>query len=158
MRLIIQNDVRALMHEALVDAGRREIGGILMGEDLGNSTFRVKEITVQKHGGSFSAFVRALKDFLTPLQRYFRNTGHDYRRFNYLGEWHSHHSFALIPSMEDHHSMFEIVEDDSVGANFVVLLLVKLADNDEVDAAVFVYVRGETLAIGEVLWEVTATP
>lgn len=55
--------------------------------------------------------------------------------------------------MEDHRSMFEIIEDARVGANFVVLFLVKLDSKEEVDGAVFVYVRGKHPYYGEVVWE-----
>jgi hypothetical protein len=124
-----------------------------MGESLGADTFRIREITVQKHGGSFATFVRFVKDCLAPLQNFFRTTENEFQRFNYMGEWHSHHSFELVPSMEDHKSMFEIIEDDRVGANFVVLFLVKLDAVCEVDGAVFVYVRNKVPYYGEVVWE-----
>lgn len=153
MQLIVPNDIRLSLQQALKEAGRREIGGILMAEDRGGNTFRLREITIQKHGGSFAAFVRLVQDCLAPLQRFFRTTQHDYRKFNYLGEWHSHHSFALMPSMEDHSAMFGIVEDDQVGANFVVLLLVKLDASDSVVGAAFVYVRQNHPSFGEIIWE-----
>jgi hypothetical protein len=113
------------MHEALLEAGKREIGGILMGEHVGVNTFRVKELTIQKKGGTFATFVRLVGYILGPLQNFFRSTNHDYSRFNYLGEWHSHHSFNLTPSSEDHRSMLGIVNDPEVGANFAVLLIVR---------------------------------
>lgn len=153
MRLIIPNSIRLSLQEALTDAGQREIGGILMAESLGQDTFRLREITIQKHGGSFAAFVRLLHECLVPLQRFFRVTKHDYKRFNYIGEWHSHHSFALRPSMEDHRAMLGIVEDDLVGANFAVLLLVKLDPDKEVTGAVFVYIRRQKPYFGEIIWE-----
>lgn len=157
MRLVVPSEVRAQLREALMQVGRTEIGGILMGESLGSGTFRIKEITVQKHGGTFATFVRILKDCLTPLQNFFRSTKNEFRKFNYMGEWHSHHSFELMPSMEDHRSMFEIIEDERVGANFVVLFLVKLDSAEEVDGAVFVYVRGKRPYYGEVVWECALT-
>jgi hypothetical protein len=61
-------------------AGRPEIGGLLMAEDLGGNTFRLREITIQKHGGSFATFVRSVQDCVGPLQRFFRTTQHNYRK------------------------------------------------------------------------------
>jgi proteasome lid subunit RPN8/RPN11 len=29
------------------------------------------------------------------------DTGHDFSRYNYLGEWHSHPRFGLYPSADD---------------------------------------------------------
>lgn len=153
MQLVVPSEIRAQLREALKQAGRREIGGILMGEDLRSDTFRVKEVSVQRHGGTFASFVRLVQDCLVPLQRFFRSNRNEYRRFNYMGEWHSHHSFELIPSMEDHRSMFEIIEDERVGANFVVLFLVKLDAHDEVDGAAFVYVRNQVPFFADVTWQ-----
>jgi len=153
MLLVIPHNVRVQLREALVHAGRKEIGGILMGQDLGADRFRVSEVSVQMHGGTFASFVRLVQDCLAPLQRFFQTTKNNFKRFNYMGEWHSHHSFALVPSLKDHKSMFGIIEDDRVGANFVVLFLVKLNHEDGVDGAVVVYVRNRTPYFGEVIWE-----
>jgi len=153
MQLVVPSEIRTQLREALKQAGRREIGGILMGEDLGSDTFRLKEVSVQKRGGTFASFVRLLQDCLGPLQRFFHTNRNEYRRFNYMGEWHSHHSFQLIPSMEDHQSMFEIIEDERVGANFVVLFLAKLDASGEVDGAAFVYMRNQVPFFGDVTWE-----
>lgn len=157
MRLLVPSKVRAQLQEVLMQVGRTEIGGILMGEDLGSDTFRISDLTVQRHGGTFATFVRFVKDCLTPLQNFFRSTKNEFQKFNYMGEWHSHHSFELMPSMDDHRSMFEIIEDDRVGANFVVLFIVKLDSNAEVEGAVFVYIRGKTPYYGEVVWEIAPT-
>jgi hypothetical protein len=60
------------------------------------------------------------------LLAFFEHANHDYERFNYIGEWHSHPCFAPEPSLRDDASMRQIVEDPQVGAHFVVLLVVKL--------------------------------
>jgi len=82
MRLLLPDEVAERLAGALRDAGRREVGGVLMGG----------------RGGARSP---------TPL---FRETGHDYTRYNYLGEWHSHPSFALEPSHRDSESMWRLVK------------------------------------------------
>jgi JAB domain-containing protein similar to deubiquitination enzymes len=69
---------------------------------------------------------------------------HDYVRFNYWGEWHSHPSFELEPSEKDDISIREIVEDRDVGANFVVLLIVKLADKGELLTRAYTYLPNGT--------------
>jgi hypothetical protein len=82
--------------------------------------------------------VRLIEYILQPLEAFFRSTNHDYKRFNYLGEWHSHHSFELIPSREDHLTMMQIANDPAVGANFVVLLIVK-SEMEELESGLTVY-------------------
>lgn len=99
-----------------------------MGECLAPSRFRVADVTIQRRGGSFASFMRRLGDALSALARFFRQTGEDYTRFNYLGEWHSHPSFSTTPSEKDVGSMLEIVGDPEVGANFVALVIVRLGE------------------------------
>jgi [CysO sulfur-carrier protein]-S-L-cysteine hydrolase len=60
------------------------------------------------------------------LADFFARTGHDYLRYNYLGEWHSHPRFQPIPSPEDRATMLELVKNPLVGANFAVLIIVRL--------------------------------
>jgi len=47
-----------------------------------------------------------------------------YRRFNYLGECHSHPPFSVQPSFEDIESMTDIVENGNSTITFAVLLIV----------------------------------
>ena len=139
MQLLLPPDICSQMVSALTAAGRREIGGILMGEHIGPDTFRVKELTIQRKGGTFAAFVRIVTEALAPLRAFFDSTNHQYTKFNYLGEWHSHHSFALQPSGRDHATMYDMVMDPKLGARFVILLLVKLDAHGQLDGAVTIY-------------------
>lgn len=139
MILILPPDIASKITDSLIDAGQREIGGILMGEHVSKEVFRVKEFTIQRKGGTFAAFVRFVEEIIAPLQTFFRSTKHDYTRFNYIGEWHSHHSFALIPSSRDNATMQDIIMDSRLGANFVVLMLVKLNKSETLECSVTVY-------------------
>lgn len=152
MQLILPREIAHLLTKELAAVGQREIGGIIMGEHLGPNIFRVTEITIQKRGGTFAFFVRLVGEFAAPLRAFFRKTDHNYTRFNYLGEWHSHHSFALNPSGQDHATMGEIVDDPDLGANFVVLLLVKLGDHDQLSGSVTVYRSVHPPFAGEVIF------
>ena len=102
-----------------------------MAEHIGPNEFRVADLTVQFKGGTFATFVRLLDKMVAPLRAFFAATGHNYTRFNYIGEWHSHHSFQLAPSGRDDGTMFEIVADPAVGARFAVLLIVKLNEQGD---------------------------
>ena len=125
LSLILPPEVVKIFLDALQKAGRHEIGGIMMGEHIGLNEFKVMHVTVHRRGG-IASFVRCLEGAIGKLRLFFRQTEYDYQRFNYLGEWHSHPLFEPIPSIKDNESMFEIVQDDSVGANFAVLLILKL--------------------------------
>jgi len=153
MQLLIPSDISFQLIDALSAAGRQEIGGILMGEHVGDDTFRVKKLTIQRKGGTFATFVRMVTEILAPLRAFFDATKHDYKRFNYLGEWHSHHSFELRPSGEDHTTMREMVTDPQLGARFVVLLLVKLDKHGQLEGAVNVYQPDKLPSAGSVIQE-----
>jgi len=113
---------------------------MMFGEHIAHEDFRVVEATIARTG-TFATFLRNLAGSLPRLDAFFRRTHHDYRRFNYLGEWHSHPSFALTPSGTDDATMFDIVDDPGTGARFAMSMIVKLgADGLEVRA--FAYFPG----------------
>jgi integrative and conjugative element protein (TIGR02256 family) len=128
---------------ALQRAGTSEIGGVLMGEHTGHNAFRIADISIQDRGGSFGAFVRNIAFALESLGKYFVRTNHEYQKFNYLGEWHSHPSFETRPSCRDEQSMYDIINDPTVGAQFVVLLIVKIGRSSTMEASATVYLPGQ---------------
>jgi integrative and conjugative element protein (TIGR02256 family) len=152
MEIRVPSHIRSELIEVLQKAGGRETGGILMGECLTPNRFRITEISVSSKGG-FAYFSRKLVHALDPLRRFFERTGHQYQRFNYLGEWHSHPSFVPEPSTHDLQSMLQIVQDPGVGANFVILLIVRLRDAATIEDTATVFVPGGTMFRAELLWE-----
>ena len=153
MKLLLPPSIVSQLATALAEAGPREIGGILMGEHVGIDTFRVKDLTIQKKGGAYATFVRLVEFFIAPLRAFFDATSHDYTRFNYVGEWHSHHAFALQPSGRDHATMREIIDDPKLGARFVTLMLVKLDNANRIQVSVTLYRPGRLPAAGEGILE-----
>lgn len=141
MKILLPESIVQKLTLALKKSGSREIGGILMGEHLSEGVFRVKELTIQKHGGTCFSFVRQLKNILNPLKHFFYETGYNYKKYNYLGEWHSHPEFSPEPSNRDSETMWEIVDDPEVGANFVVLMIVRLNKIELLEGTVTVYLH-----------------
>lgn len=138
LTLNLSPEITETLQAALKKAGRREIGGILMAEHTGVDEFTLRDITVHRRG-AYAYFIRRIEDALGKLRSFFQKTEHDYSRFNYLGEWHSHPSFAPYPSRTDDISMLQIVQDDTVGANFAVLLIVKLSQDRKLIATAHTY-------------------
>ncbi len=138
----IPAEVEERLQRDLRRGGRREIGGILMGECLQAGRFRVVDFTVDHRGGTVATFVRTLRAVPQALTRFFDRTEHDYRRFNYLGEWHSHPSFAPTPSSRDIESVQSIADDPEVGASFVTLLIVKLGDEKSISGSATIFREG----------------
>lgn len=117
-------EVQQRLSEALARAGSRECGGVLMGEHVGHNHFAVRDISVQSTGG-FGWFVRSVANAAAAVRRFLEVKRKDYRRYNYLGEWHSHPSFSVSPSRKDHNTMREMAAS-TPGANFLVLLIFRL--------------------------------
>ena len=125
MRIEIADDVRRKLRSALRGAGRREIGGVLMGEQLEPGHFRIIDLSIDTETGGRAHFVRSPEAHAVALDAFFERTGKEYHRFNYLGEWHSHPRFPVTPSSQDISSMAELVHSER-GIDFAVLLIVKL--------------------------------
>ena len=137
----------------LKKAGPHEIGGVLMGEHIDEAEFCIVDLTIQEQFGSVAFFIRLVADIVKPLKEFFKQTGYNYKKFNYLGEWHSHPSYPPVPSQKDIQSMQEIVTDSDIGANFVVLLIVRLEGMQEIDATATAFFRESRLVECELIKE-----
>jgi integrative and conjugative element protein (TIGR02256 family) len=139
MQLLLPPQVAKRLQRELRRAGSREIGGLLLGEHVGDERFRIVEISVQRSGGTHAGFMRDPQRHERQLKRFFRRTGEDYTRFNYLGEWHSHPRFPVTPSATDLEMMQSIVEDPTVGVNFLVLLVCNRAADRALEATALAF-------------------
>jgi len=126
MKLRLPSEQVRLLRTALERASRNEIGGQMYGEQLAPSDFRVMDLTIQRRPGTFARFVVDLVQAARDALRFFERTEHRYTRFNYIGEWHSHPSFAVHPSSTDAASMQAMVRDSGFRGNFAVLMIVRL--------------------------------
>lgn len=136
MKVVLPPTVVDQLLEALHLAGRRETGGVLVGEHLQDDTFRVAALSVQPSGGSEHRFVRDPVHHATFLATFFDQTAHDYTRHNYLGEWHSHPSAPAVPSPTDCDTMDQLVRDPKVGVNFAVLMIARLASRKRIQMSI----------------------
>jgi integrative and conjugative element protein (TIGR02256 family) len=125
LKLKLPPKVLTKLRTELRRAGSREIGGVLVGEFVEDGVYRVVDVSFQRVGGSAAYFVRDPEHHKDFLADFFRRTGNDYTRFNYIGEWHSHPSFPAVPSLKDVDTAQKIVENPQVGVNFIVLLIVR---------------------------------
>ena len=142
MKIILPEKISRKMILGLQKASSREIGGILLGEHVNENEFLVSDITIQRIRGGFAIFERLIQEIVEPLKKFFAKTHHNYKRFNYLGEWHSPPSFVLQPSSTDDSTMKEMIDDVDFGANFVVLMIVKLSSYNKLEGTVTVYRNG----------------
>jgi proteasome lid subunit RPN8/RPN11 len=145
MQILLPKAITKKLIKALKKAGSREIGGILMGEYISEAVYRIEDITIQQDGGNFIFFMRLIEGIRHPLEHFFQKKDYQFTRFNYLGEWHSHPNFIPEPSDIDCTSMWEIVEDPDVGANFAVLMIVKLNQRQNLEGTVTVFLPGHQM-------------
>lgn len=124
MILALPREVRKRMQKAVRRAGRREIGGVLMAEQLAAGHFRLVDFSVDSQSGSAAHFVRSVEHHQDALSAFFERTGTDYERFNYLGEWHSHPNHLPVPSGEDVRSMLGLIQGER-DIPFALLLIVR---------------------------------
>lgn len=124
MKLAMPRAFRTRLHEVVAKAGRREVGGVLMAEQIEPGSFRLVDFSVDSRAGGAAHFVRSMEDHQEALGAFFERTGADYGRFNYLGEWHSHPNHVPLPSGEDTASMRDLVGGER-DIPFAVLLIVR---------------------------------
>lgn len=125
MRVEISDDVKTKLRWSLRCAGCREVGGVLMGEQIEPGHFRIVDLSIDNQTGGRAHFVRSPEAHADALDSFFNRTEKKYYRFNYLGEWHSHPRFPVTPSVQDTDSMVDLVEGER-GIDFAVLLIVRL--------------------------------
>lgn len=124
MRLSIRREQLDRLIGELRRAGRREIGGVLVGEHLGCDDFALVDLSVQRRGGGRAHFRRDPVQAARFVDEAIGRARGEAERVNYLGEWHSHPSFSASPSVTDVAQMQSIVDDPDEPATFAVLIIV----------------------------------
>ena len=114
---------------------------MLFAEQLAAAHFRVVDFSLSTHSGSQTTFKRDPKLHRQALDNFFCRTGHDFTRFNYLGEWHSHPSFSTHPSRDDIATMTDLV-GNSEEITFAALMIVRLQFQFWMDYTFTVFARG----------------
>lgn len=135
IKIEIEGEAFNQIHNALVEYGVYEIGGMLIGYQKGRNHFAISNATVADDFGTFNiaSFIREPLKSMKTLVRMFER-----KRHNYIGEWHSHPKFSLFPSDYDVRTMKGILNDPSYGVNFVILIIAKL-NNNHTDIGAFLF-------------------
>jgi integrative and conjugative element protein (TIGR02256 family) len=142
MKLEFPSALRRRMRGHLGRAGRREVGGILMAEQISPGHFRLVDFTLDDRPGGHADFVRSVEEHEAALQRFYKRSGSDFNRFNYLGEWHSHPNHPPHPSGVDIASMLELIEGER-NIPFALLLIVRKAWWRRMLATATMFQRGQ---------------
>jgi integrative and conjugative element protein (TIGR02256 family) len=158
MKIRLPPSLQQRLKDELTLARHREVGGLLMGEHLGGDDYRIIDLSVQRAGGTAVCFIRHPKKHRAHLDQFFERTGHNYTRFNYLGEWHSHPSFPTAPSGPDLRTMQALARDPAVGANFLVLLIVGLGSDASLRSSATIFRADHASSPAELIIEATEMP
>jgi integrative and conjugative element protein (TIGR02256 family) len=142
--------LRRQMHGHLARAGGREIGGLLMAEQIEPGHFRLAQFSVDERSGGAAFFERSMEDHGDALQQFYDRTGSDFARFNYLGEWHSHPNHMPEPSTTDVASMIDLVEAEQ-DIPFAMLLIVRKAWWKRILSSATLFRRGAPAARVEIV-------
>jgi integrative and conjugative element protein (TIGR02256 family) len=143
MRIELTADIARRFHASLREAREREIGGMLLAEQMKPGHFCVIDFSLDPLSGSHTGFRRDPEAHQNALDEFFRRTGQDFQRFNYLGEWHSHPSFSVHPSTRDIDTMTEIVENQTSLITFAVLLIVRLRFRIWIEHSLTIFARNQ---------------
>ena len=154
MKVVLPHNILKKIRCNMLKAGKREIGGMLMGEDLGNQKFRIVDFSVDMKKGTSSSFTRNSSQHDLALQQFFTKTKADYKRFNYLGEWHTHPSFAVTPSIQDIKAMQGIVNDDR-NIEFAFLFITRLRWVWKLECRIHLFIKGYQPIQCEIIYEKT---
>lgn len=156
MKLHVHPDYLRSMARHLANAGAREIGGVLVGEHIAESEFRLADLSFQRSSGSQACFIRRPEDHEQFFADFFQRTGEDFRRFNYLGEWHSHPAFPAVPSSTDKAQMKAIVEGSPNAPLFAVLIVARLNGPEHIELNASAHRRG--CAVSPVTMQLSPRP
>lgn len=115
---------------------------MLFAEQLAPAHFRLMDFSTDLYSGTHTNFRRDPRLHQKALDEFFDRTGRDFGRFNYLGEWHSHPSFAVNPSVEDVQTMVDLVENPRSAITFALLLIVRLRFRFWMDYSMTSFTRG----------------
>ena len=123
-------------------ARSREIGGILMAEQIGNGEFRLVEFSVDRKTGTDGRFTRNEMHHVPALKEFFARHDNNYSKYNYLGEWHSHPSYSVHPSAQDIATMVKLVNSPG-DTKFATLMIVRLDYWLKLRISVLLFVEGQ---------------
>jgi len=140
MKLLLPPDIAHRLARLLKRSGSVEVGGVLMGEHVDGDIFRIVDFSSQSTNNTSSSFLRMPSKHNDTLDAFFKKTGLDYSKYNYLGEWHSHPRFAVHPSDVDIATMMNMLGNNSTSPNFAILLIIRLARNHTIEIGAWLFV------------------
>ena len=135
IRFDIEHPAYDRIIKALKKYGDYEIGGILIGYKKRRNHFAISDATIANDIKKFNimSFIREPMKSLKILIGTYKK-----KKYNYIGEWHSHPRFNLYPSPGDIATMRGILTDPGYSVDFVLLIITRLNEG-KVEMAGFLF-------------------
>lgn len=128
MKIIVKKEVADKIKKAVKKAGKKEIKGACFAEKIDDNIFEIEDVYISKIGSfSFSNLVVSFK-YRMFENKYFKKHSNDYEKHNYIGDWHSHPSFELVPSSYDKKEVID--ELSKSNAHFLIQIIVKISNEN----------------------------
>ncbi len=137
MKIIIPQKITKIIYNQVKKHSPNETKGALFARRINDELFEIDAVYLEKKIGSFAFVVLENNSKYKEFQKKYNKTHHfDFKNHNYIGDWHSHPSFELIPSGYD---IKEVQNDlEKSNANFLIQIIVKVS-NDRLIGNAFLY-------------------
>lgn len=124
MKIIVPEKMSKIILDHVKKYSPNETKGALFARKIDDETFEIDAVYIEKKVGTFAFVILENNCRYKKFQAVYNKKHHyDYKNHNYIGDWHSHPSFALFPSEYD---KSEVVEDlTKSNANFLIQMIVK---------------------------------
>jgi len=133
--LYVSNETYSKMKVQLSHHFPKEFGGVFTGVNRGNLTFIDDILVPDKFENGKTVFVRHPGSLNERLQSIFKESN---GKVTYIGEWHSHPNSSATPSSTDNVAMREIAENEKIGNQNPVLVIVKITET-AFEPAMYIY-------------------
>ncbi len=139
MKIVIPKKMCIKLKKELNRMGFYETRGSFFAERVNDDLFVINDIYFSRKQGTVS-FIQMIigSDYHRFQNIYHKKHKFEYKKFNFIGDWHSHPSFSCNPSRYDVKEAKDDLEHSN--ANFIVQCILKLINNNLTGNA-YVYYR-----------------
>ena len=140
-RVILSEAVAAKIRDGIPRASQIEAGGVMLGEHVGDNTFRVTDVSLKL--GRHRYYYCDPPEH-QPFVDEFLARFPDRKRFGLLGTWHSHPSGIAMPGRGDLRTLKDKMTSPLCDLSFMVMMIACLNGASQVYAGGVVLLRGES--------------
>ena len=127
MKIIIKKEVANKIKEKILDDMPNESKGACFAYHKDEEVFEIIDTYISKYKGTkFFANLIVNRKYKKFEKLFYKSKGHDYKHYNYIGDWHSHPSFECVPSIFDKKEIDD--ELNHSNAYFLIQIILKVKE------------------------------